>query len=42
MDAPQSNLRTPTYEVQVTDGEICVRVPDDTPADANPDHEPQT
>jgi nitrite reductase (NADH) small subunit/3-phenylpropionate/trans-cinnamate dioxygenase ferredoxin subunit len=39
VDAPKSNLRAPTYEVQVADGEIRVRVPKaETPvgADAKP------
>jgi nitrite reductase (NADH) small subunit/3-phenylpropionate/trans-cinnamate dioxygenase ferredoxin subunit len=41
-DAPKSNLRTPTYEVQVTNGEICVRVPDvEAPAESEGSQEPR-
>ena len=39
VDAPKSNVRTPTFDVRVNDGEIFVRVPDETPpetTEANP------
>ncbi|MFO1094333.1 MAG: Rieske 2Fe-2S domain-containing protein [Planctomycetaceae bacterium] len=35
VDAPKSNLRTPTFEVQITNGDIFVRVPDDPPTPTN-------
>ena len=31
VDAPKSNVRTPTFEVQVTNGDILVNVPNESP-----------